>query len=239
MVQQRLPIVSSDDGAWGTILNQYLKKEHYDDATDNAANGGHQHITLRPGTTVAGTAPMKLSSGPLLTSPEEGAFEYLNGLLYYTVVQNAALTRKVMLMVDGSSGAGGDLFYVGSNLELALLHAGGTNQVLTIVGGVPTWAAPSGGGSGVTRSVLNISTATTAGAITATDYVYNVSGTTTLTLPTAVSNTNRYTVTNTGSNVVTVATTSSQTIDGSVSAAMPIANMSLDFVSNGSNWIVQ
>jgi hypothetical protein len=94
-------------------------------------------------------------------------------------------------------------------------------------------------GSGITRSISSISSATNAGAAASTDYVYLVSGTTTLTLPTAASNTNRYTVTNTGTNTVTVATTSSQTIDGSSTATLPIANMSLDFVSNGSNWVVE
>ena len=229
--------MSSDDGAWGTILNQYLQKEHYNTGADNVANGGHQHITLLPGTATAGTAPIKLASGPLLATPEEGAIEYLNGVPYMTVVANATLTRKVMLVVTGTGAATGDMYYLGANGEIALLHAGGTNQVLTIQSGIPTWTTPSI--SGQTRSVLNISTVTTAGATASTDYVYNVSGTTTLTLPTAVSNINRYTVTNTGSNVITVATTSAQTINGSATAAMPIAGMSLDFVSDGSNWVVQ
>ena len=32
-MSQQIPIVSSDDGSWGTILNQYLKKEHCDNMT--------------------------------------------------------------------------------------------------------------------------------------------------------------------------------------------------------------
>lgn len=93
--------------------------------------------------------------------------------------------------------------------------------------------------SGITRQISSISTNTTAGSTGAKDYVYLVSGTTTLTLPTAVGNTNRYTVTNVGTNTVTVATTSAQTINGSSTATLPLANMSLDFVSNNSNWIVE
>lgn len=104
---------------------------------------------------------------------------------------------------------------------------------------IPATVAGGGGGSGITRSVSSISTPTTAGATALTDYVYLVSGTTTLTLPTAVGNTNRYSVTNVGTNTVTVATTSSQTINGSSTATLPIANMSLDFVSDGSNWIIE
>lgn len=93
-----------------------------------------------------------------------------------------------------------------------------------------------GGSSGITRSILNISTNTTAAAAVRTDYVYNVSGTTTLTLPTAVGNTNRYTVKNDGVSTVTVNFTSGQTADGSSSVALTRANMSLDFISNGTNW---
>ena len=92
--------------------------------------------------------------------------------------------------------------------------------------------------AGITRSVNVISTPTTAGSAALTDYVYNVSGTTPLTLPTAVGNTNQYTVVNVGINTVTIATTSSQTINGSLTAAMPIANMSLSLISDGSNWVI-
>lgn len=119
----------------------------------------------------------------------------------------------------------------------------GTNVTLT---GQGTTQSPyvvnatgGGGTSGITRSVSSISSPTTAGTTAATDYVYLVSGTTTLTLPTAVGNTNRYTVTNTGSNIVTVATTGGQTINGSSSATLPIANMSLDFISDNANWYVE
>jgi fructose-1,6-bisphosphatase/inositol monophosphatase family enzyme len=95
----------------------------------------------------------------------------------------------------------------------------------------------SGGGSGITRSIASVSTATTAGATAATDYVYLVSGITTLTLPTAVSNLNKYTVKNTGSNAVTVATTSSQQIDGTTTITLNPLD-SVDLISNGTNWYI-
>jgi len=91
--------------------------------------------------------------------------------------------------------------------------------------------------SGITRSINSISSPATAGATALTDYVYFVSGTTTLTLPTAVGNTNLYTVKNAGVNTVSIATTSAQTIDGSASPiTLPVANTSLDLISDGSNW---
>jgi hypothetical protein len=96
------------------------------------------------------------------------------------------------------------------------------------------------GGSGITRSVGSIAAPVTAGAAAATDYMYFVSGTTTLTLPTAVGNTNRYTVKNTGVATVSIATTAAQTIDGSASPiTLPVANTSLDLVSDGANWRIE
>jgi hypothetical protein len=239
VVQLRLPAVNGDDGAWGDILNLFLSQEHYNTGLDDPNNGMHQTITIRPGTTVAGTAPIKFTSGPLVTTPEQGAVEYLNDAFYMTVFANSAVKRKWVMVVDEAGIATGDIFYQASNGELAMLHIGTTGQVLTVASGIPSWATPSGGGSGITRNVSSISSPTTAGAAAATDYVYYVSGTTTLTLPTAVGNTNRYSVTNTGVNTVTVATTSAQTINGSSTATLPIANMSLDFVSNGTNWVVE
>lgn len=54
MYPQRLPIVDSDDGTWGDILRKYLTKEHFNDDTDNSANGGHKNVTIRAGTAGAG-----------------------------------------------------------------------------------------------------------------------------------------------------------------------------------------
>lgn len=86
-------------------------------------------------------------------------------------------------------------------------------------------------------SVNVVSTNTAAGSAANTDYVYLVSGTTIITLPTAVGNTNRYTIKNSGTGVISIATTSSQTIDGSASPiTINVQNVSLDLISDGSNW---
>lgn len=95
-----------------------------------------------------------------------------------------------------------------------------------------------GSGSGITRSVSNISTNTNAGSASTTDYTYIVTGVVTLTLPTAVGNTNRYSVISTDGQT-TIATTSAQTINGSSTVTLPITNMSLDFVSDNTNWHVE
>lgn len=91
----------------------------------------------------------------------------------------------------------------------------------------------------IKRLISSTSSPTTAGNSASTDYVYLVSGSTTITLPTAIGNTNKYSITNVGVGLVTVATTSSQTINGSTTATLPIPNMSLDFISNNTNWVVE
>lgn len=109
MAEQRLPIVDSDDGQWGTILNQYLEKEHYNTGSDNALNGGHKNITLRPGTAVAGTAPIKLTSGTSLTAPEAGAIEYDGTSLFFT-----PSTTRYNAIMNGLGLSGGQTFIGGT-----------------------------------------------------------------------------------------------------------------------------
>jgi len=86
-------------------------------------------------------------------------------------------------------------------------------------------------------SINVVSSDTNAGSAANTDYVYVVTGTTTITLPTAVGNTNRYTIKRSGTGVVSIATTSSQTIDGSSSPiTINVQYVSIDLISNGTNW---
>jgi len=102
MADQRLPIVDGDDGAWGDILNEYLGKEHYNGdgnfVPGTSTNGSHQRLTIRPGAAGAGNAPLKFTSGPLLTTPEPGAIEFLTDKLYVT--QTTSATRRVITTGD-------------------------------------------------------------------------------------------------------------------------------------------
>lgn len=149
MAEQRLPLVNGDDGQWGTILNQYITKEHYNTGIDNAENGAHKTVTIRPGTATAGTAPLKFTSGSLLTTPEAGAIEFLSDNLYFT--QTTGTTRKVIAAFDDTLGATGDIYYRDSSGNFVRLAAGTNTHVLTLSGGLPTWAAAPGGGSGLTQ----------------------------------------------------------------------------------------
>lgn len=231
MAEQRLPVVDGDDGLWGDILNQFLSKEHYDSGLDSPSNGGHKTITIRPGTNVAGTAPLKFTSGSLLTTPEVGAVEFNTDSLYVT--QTTGTVRKKVAIYDDTSGAEGDLYYRDASGAFVRLAIGSTNNVLTVSAGRPAWVAP--GSTNTTRSVSTISSPTTAGSVTGTDYIYFVSAAVTVTLPTAVSNTNQYTIKNTSTGTVTIATTSGQLIDGSTPITL-IANQSVNIISDNTNW---
>lgn len=149
MADQRLPTVNADDGAWGTILNQFLEKEHYNTGADLPANGGHKTITIRAGTATANTAPLKFTSGTVLGTPEAGAIEFNSDRLYFT--RTTGPTRLTVAAYDDTSGATGDLHYRDSSGNFIRLGIGSNTHVLTVTSGLPTWAAPSGGGGGLSQ----------------------------------------------------------------------------------------
>lgn len=147
---QRLPIVDGDDGQWGINLNTFLSKEHYDTGVDNAANGGHKTITIRPGTAAVGTAPLKFTTGALLTTPEAGAVEFNVDNLYFT--QTTGNTRKKIAAFNDASGATGDTYYRNASGEFVRLPLGTAGQVMRVSSGLPAWQTP-GTAIGVNMSV--------------------------------------------------------------------------------------
>lgn len=81
-----------------------------------------------------------------ITSPQEGQFAYLkdtNVTTYYTGSAWANLDTTGMTNPMTTTG---DTIYSSSGSTPARLGIGSTGQVLTVSGGVPTWAAPAGGG---------------------------------------------------------------------------------------------
>jgi hypothetical protein len=208
--QFRLPIVNNDDGTWGDILLQYLKKEHFDNGTDDPTNnGGHQHVTIRAGTIAAGTAPLKFASGPLMTTPEAGATEFLTDGLYFTIT-TGTVRKRIGLYTD-ASGTTGDIFYRDSTGNLTRVPIGSTSQVLKVVGGLPAWA---------NAASIATSTKTTSYTVTTTDTAIFANATTAsvvITLP-AASGVSGYSFfikrVDSSTNTVTVAANTSETIDG-------------------------
>jgi hypothetical protein len=140
----RLPEVNGDDGAWGDILNQFLNKEHFNfdnSGAGRADSGGHMNITIRAGSTVAGTQPITFTSGPLLTVPAPGALEFLTDRLYFT--STTGPTRQaVATYADATGGATGDIYFRDASGNFArLAAASGSGYVLTSSPATPpSWA---------------------------------------------------------------------------------------------------
>ncbi len=182
---QRLPLVDSDDGVWGDILRQYLMKEHTNNDTDNIANGGHKTITVTAGTTAAGTAPIKLTSGPLMTASEAGAIEFLSDNLYFT--QTTSNMRKKVAIYDDSSGATGDIYYRNSSGYFTRLGVGSNGNVLTLAGGLPSWSSSTSGQTiNLANNTLTGTTAQFNTALSDNDFA-TLAGTETLTNKTLTS----------------------------------------------------
>jgi len=60
-------------------------------------------LHLAAGSATAGTAPLKFTSGPLLTAPEAGAAEYYNGHFYLTTEQSVRLAVALVNSVVTST----------------------------------------------------------------------------------------------------------------------------------------
>lgn len=151
-------------------------------------------------------------------------FQTMEGGIYIATVEN----------IPTGNPTGGAFFYADLTTNLPMWHVpGGTIYDLTATG--------SGSFS---RSINNISSNTTGGAAATTDYVYKCTSTFTFTMPTAVGNTNRYTIKNVGSGVITILFTSGQTGDGDTSWILnpsisnPLKGDYIDFISDGTNWII-
>jgi len=188
----------------------------------NSSASAGMVLDLTDGTTV-------ITSSPGAGSSNASTIAYTSTTLSGVYVPGTS--SPVTVKVQGATASGGTAYIQQANVY--------SSPIEWTVTRIDSLSVTSTGGSGITRSVNVISSPTTAGATSSTDYVYLVSGTTTLTLPTAVGNTNLYTVKNTGVNTVSIATTSSQTIDGSTAPiTLPVANTSLDLISDGSNWSI-
>jgi hypothetical protein len=232
MVEQRLPIVNSDDGVWGDIIRQYLSKEHFNDDTNNPLNGGHKTVTIRAGTATAGTAPLKLTSGTLLSSPETGAVEFNTDNVYFTITTGSV--RKKVALYDDTSGATGDLYYRDSSGNFVRLGAGSDGKTLRVLSGLPAWA----------DATFTTSTKTSNYTIAGTDVVVfadATSGNVTITLPTASSNSGyRFYIKRIdgSANSCSLSRSGSDTIDGQTSVTLAQQYTSVTVISNGSAWYI-
>lgn len=115
-----------------------------------------------------------------VTSPQEGNFAFLkdtNTTTYYT---GSAWTNLDTTGMVNPMTTTGDTIYSSSGSTPARLGIGSTGQVLTVAGGVPTWAAPAGGGKVLQVVSTSYSTETTTTSSTYTDTNLSLSITPTL-----------------------------------------------------------
>lgn len=91
--------------------------------------------------------------------------------------------------------------------------------------------------SGITRSIVLLTTNTTLSFVPGIDVDAFCSNTITITLPTAIGNTNHYLVKNIGAGTVTATFQLGQTADGQSSVPFTV-NESLTFISTGTNWTI-
>ncbi len=166
--------------------------------------------------------------------------------------QVARFNAASVLVLGNTSSVGGQINLKGktsgiTNLQVPSVagsykfvlppNAGSNGNILQTDGnGITSWG--TAGGSGINRSTSIISVSSTLAAAASTDYVFFANVGIQITLPTAIGNSNRYTVKNISTGSILVNTTAGQTIDGSASALMPVANQSIDLISNASVWQV-
>jgi hypothetical protein len=106
-----------------------------------------------------------------VTSPQEGNFAYLkdtNVTTYYTGSAWANLDTTGMTNPMTTTG---DTIYSSSGSTPARLGIGSTGDVLTVAGGVPSWAAPAGAGGMTLLSTTTLSGAST--TVSSINQTYN------------------------------------------------------------------
>lgn len=212
----------------------------------SAANGGTGQTAYTKGdllVTPGGTTINKLAvaaDGQVLTTDAastngvkwaspSGSTLTLNGLSFMTAGAGS-LTAAVTT---------GDLPYASGSNTFSKLAIGSTNNVLTVAGGVPTWAA-------IPSSIAFVYSSKTANFSAVAQNAYGVDtsgGAVVCTLPTAVGIAGQEIVVSlrTAGNNLTFNTTSSQTIDGQASGAIVtgVRYNTYRFMSDGANWIME
>ena len=85
-----------------------------------------------------------------ITSPQEGQFAYLKDTNVTTYYTGSAWTNLDTTGMTNPMTTTGDMVYSSSGSTPARLGIGTTGQVITVAGGIPSWATPSAAASGMT-----------------------------------------------------------------------------------------
>ena len=182
-----------------------------------AGQGGNYYIGITWALTAASNTYIKISGGAI-------------GYLDTNQASSSSSGGKIFPLNAGDvvtwhSDASGTTLASGSNGALINAYIFKTGPIAT----------SGGGGSGITRSIVSVTSTVTGSAAALTDYVYLLGVSAVFTMPTAVSNTNRYTLKNIDTTNKTVAFTASETCDGSTTVLLT-PNTSVDIISDNTNW---
>jgi hypothetical protein len=142
-------------------------------------------LHLAAGTATASTAPLKFTSGTLLTTPEPGAIEFLTDNYYATITTGGA--RKTFAFLESPSFTGTVNINHNSTTNVTNIGTGTTTGTVTI-GGDAAQQIDIGAGTGV--QTLNLGTGATGaktvnigtGAVSNSISIGTVTGTSSLTL---------------------------------------------------------
>ena len=140
-------------------------------ATGDVLSAADTNGYLMQGVLVFASAAARDSA---ITSPQEGQFAYLkdtNVTTYYTGSAWANLDTTGMTNPMTTTG---DTIYSSSGSTPARLGIGSTGNILTVAGGVPTWAAPAAGGWTPDLTLINAGGTALSGSATVT--VSGISG---------------------------------------------------------------
>jgi hypothetical protein len=117
------------------------------------------------------------------------------------VSNNTTISGSLTVLGDttvqdlGLTGTVGDVLYASGTDAFGNLGIGSAGEVLTVVSGLPQWAAPSGGGGGSAGGPINVLVPTAASVtISDSDYFVGASGSTTVTLPPTPANGQRHVI---------------------------------------------
>jgi hypothetical protein len=144
-------------------------------ATGDVLTAGDTNGYLMQGVLVFASAAARDSA---IISPEEGQFAYLkdtNVTTYYTGSAWANLDTTGMTNPMTTTG---DTIYSSSGSTPARLGIGSTGQVLTVSGGLPTWATPTSPSTGLvllnTTTFSGVSSASCSADVFSTTYIHYV-----------------------------------------------------------------
>ena len=105
-----------------------------------------------PSGTIVGTTDSQTLTNKTLTSPVISSISNTGTITVPTTTGTLALTSQVIN--NTLTTTTGDMIYASGSNTPARLAIGTTGQVLTVAGGVPTWAAASGGGGAALSDIF-------------------------------------------------------------------------------------